>query len=451
MINKTSVTITGILILFVFCITGCQDSSLSGNTNSGQTVNSPDPVSLMVFGGSEVDGVTDMIPIKNGGFLVTGYSSSIDGDFEGLNRGGFDVFVMKFNALGQLEWNRTFGGARDEYALSVIETKDGGYALTGYTNSLNGDFLREKSGQLDVFVIKLTEAGFVEWAHAYYGNSLDYSSSIIETNDGGYAITGGTTSSDGIFEGFSGASVGFLLKIDKKGHKEWIQKIGGTGGYDTGSAISKVSRGFVLTGSTQSFNSENEQMNKYGVFLTKYNTDFEYEWTRVYEDLTPENFNITQISENGEGYLFTGWTQSSAGTRDVFISSVDFFGERNWLNIFGGSNWDRSFAFTQTKSGEIVLTGLFSSIDGYFNGLNKGGQDIFVKKMDSSGNPVWLKTFGGTGNESGQAIIITGDDSYVIAGNTSSGNGDFTGMKNTFSMDIFIMKLDYEGQRLRFN
>ncbi|TVQ01038.1 MAG: hypothetical protein EA359_14690 [Balneolaceae bacterium] len=451
MINKTSAIITGFVFMSVCGITACNDSTLSGDINSGQPGKSPDPVSLMVFGGSEVDGVTDMISLKNGGFLVTGYSSSNDGDFAGSNKGGFDVFVMKFNATGQLEWNRSFGGSRNEYALSVIEVKEGGYVITGYTNSTDGDFFREKSGQLDVFVIKLTEAGFVEWAHAYYGNSLDYSSSIIETNDGGYAITGGTTSFDGIFEDFSGSSVGFLLKIDKKGQKEWIHKIGGTGGYDTGSAITRVSRGYVLTGSTQSFNSVNEQMNKYGVFVTKYNTHFEYEWTRVYEDLTPENFNITQISENGEGYLFTGWTETTDGGRDVFISSVDFFGERNWLRTFGGSNWDRSFAFTQTQSGEIVLTGLFSSLDGYFNGLNRGGQDIFVKKMDAAGNTVWLKTFGGTGNESGQAIIKTDDGSYIFAGNTSSGNGDFSGIKNSFGMDIFIMKLDNNGKRLRFN
>lgn len=405
----------------------------------------------MVFGGSEVDGVTDMISTGNGGFLVTGYSSSRDGDFAGLNKGGFDLFVMKFNALGQMEWNRTFGGSGNEYALSVSETSDGGYVLTGYTNSVDGDFLREKSGQLDLFLMKLTEAGFVEWAEAYYGNSLDYSSSITETRDGGFAITGGTNSSDGIFESFSGASVGFLLKVNNKGQKEWIEKIGGTGGYDTGSAISKVNSGYVLTGSTQSFNSENPQMNQYGVFVSKYNTDFEYDWTRVYGDLTPENFNITQISENGEGYLFTGWTLNGSGSRDAVISSIDFFGERNWVRTFGGSSWDRGFAFTQAENGDIILTGLYGSADGDFSGLNRGGQDIFVKKLNVSGDRIWMKTFGGTGNESGQAIIKTDDGGYIVAGNTSSANGDFSGIKNSFGMDIFLMRLDANGERVRFN
>ena len=448
---KTTTLFTGLLMAVLSTLAGCTDSALTGNRSPGETGITPDPVHLMVFGGSEVDGVTDMISTKNGGFLVAGYSSSRDGDFAGLNKGGFDAFVMKFNALGQMEWNRTFGGTRNEYALSIAETSDGGYVLTGYTHSIDGDFLREKSGPLDLFVIKLTEAGFVEWAEAFYGNSLDYSSSITETGDGGYAITGGTSSSDGIFEGFSGASVGFLLKVDSKGQKEWIEKIGGTGGYDTGSAVASVSSGYVLTGSTQSFNSANPQMNKYGVFVSKYNSDFEYDWTRVYEDLTPENFNITQISENGEGYLFSGWTLNGSGARDVVISSIDFFGERNWIRTFGGSNWDRSFAFTQTEYGDIILTGLFSSGDGDFTGMNRGGQDIFVKKLDSSGNRIWMKSFGGTGNESGQAIIKTDDGGYILAGNASSANGDFSGIKNSFGIDIFLMKLGPDGERGRFN
>ncbi len=447
--KKTFITIAGLLLVSVFWISSCDDSPVSGNhTNYGNT---PDPVHLMVFGGSRVDGVTDMITTRDGGFLVTGYSSSSDGDFEGLNKGGFDAFVMKFNRSGQMEWNRTFGGSRGDYALSIIEVSEGGYALTGYTNSFNGDFSRERSGQFDVFAIRLTEAGFVLWSEAYYSDALDYSSSIIETGDGGFAITGGTNSTDGIFEGFSGSPVGFLLKIDRNGQKEWIQKIGGTGGYDTGSALSKVSRGYLLTGSTQSFNSANPHMNKFGVFVSKYDTDFNYEWTQVYEDLTPENFNITQITENSKGYLFTGWTRSYSGGRAIFLSSIDFDGERNWLHLFGGTSWDRSYAFTQSEEGDIIMTGYFSSVEGDFSGMNRGGQDIFVKKLDTSGNRVWLRTFGGAGNESGQAIIKTADGSYIIAGNTNSVNGDFSGIKNNLSMDIFLMKLRPDGERERFN
>lgn len=97
------------------------------------------------------------------------------------------------------------------------------------------------------------------------------------------------------------------------------------------------------------------------------------------------------------------------------------------------------------------MTGYFSSVEGDFSGMNRGGQDIFVKKLDTSGNRVWLRTFGGAGNESGQAIIKTADGSYIIAGNTNSVNGDFSGIKNNLSMDIFLMKLRPDGERERFN
>ena len=132
------------------------------------------------YGGSGYDIATSLIQTTDGGYAVAGITQS-------KGAGGEDFWVIKLDEQGNKVWDRTYGGGGNDIATSLIQTTDGGYAIAGGTNSKgagNGDFL----------VIKLDEQGNKIWDRTYGGGDTDWANSLIQTTDGGYAVAGGTSS-----------------------------------------------------------------------------------------------------------------------------------------------------------------------------------------------------------------------------------------------------------------
>ena len=147
------------------------------------------------YGGLENDFSEDIIPTSDGGYIVVGYTSSTDGDVSG-NNGGRDAWVLKFNAHGTLQWQKCFGGSESDVGFSIISTSDGGYVFVGNTKSIDGDISRNHGGT-DVWVVKLDPNGTIEWEKCLGGSYDDSGRSIILTLDGGYIFAGITRSNDG--------------------------------------------------------------------------------------------------------------------------------------------------------------------------------------------------------------------------------------------------------------
>jgi hypothetical protein len=133
------------------------------------------------IGGKKEDLGTSLIQTSDGGFAIAGYTSS-------FGAGGDDVYVVKLDANGNLQWTKTIGGKNDDAGLSLIQTSDGGYAIAGYTNSFGG-------GEPDVYVVKLDANGNLQWTKTIGGENWDVGFSLIQTSDGGYAIAGATNPS----------------------------------------------------------------------------------------------------------------------------------------------------------------------------------------------------------------------------------------------------------------
>jgi len=171
---------------------------------------------------------------SDGGYVITGYTWS-------FGTGGNDVFVIKLDSSGNLSWAKTIGGTNYDYGRSIRQTSDGGYVITGETWSFG-------TGGNDVFVIKLDSSGNLSWARAIGGTESEESYSIQQTSDGGYVITGKTSS--------FGAGYGdvFVIKLDSSGNLSWAKTIGGTDD-DFGYSIQQTSPdgGYVITGWTESF------------------------------------------------------------------------------------------------------------------------------------------------------------------------------------------------------
>ena len=163
----------------------------------------------MTLGGAEGDRASCIEQTSEGGYIATGSTAS-------FGSGKLDIWVLRLDVSGNVEWQKTYGGTEDDVASSIQQTGEGGYIVAGYTSSFG-------AGKKDVWVLKLDKDGNVEWQKTYGGTEDDVASSIQQTGEGGY-IVAGYTSSFG-----AGKKDVWVLKLDKDGNVEWQKTYGGTG------------------------------------------------------------------------------------------------------------------------------------------------------------------------------------------------------------------------------
>ncbi len=164
------------------------------------------------YGGSDWDDACSIQQTTDGGYIVAGCTYSNDGDVSG-NHGGKDYWITKLNSTGNLAWQKCYGGNQSDDAYSIQQTPDGGYIMAGYTFSNDGD-VSSNHGQCDYWIIKLNSLGNLEWQKCYGGSGFDVERSIQQTTDGGYIVAGYTYSIDGDVSGNHGGKDYWIVKLD---------------------------------------------------------------------------------------------------------------------------------------------------------------------------------------------------------------------------------------------
>lgn len=197
-----------------------------------KTDSSGDKVWDKTFGGTGDDWGASVRPTSDGGYVVAGYTTS-------YGAGGEDLWLIKTDASGNKTWDKTFGGTSDDQGYSVQQTTDGGYVVAGTTMSYG-------AGIDDVWLVKTDAAGNHDWDTTFGGLGADEGRSVQQTADGGYIITGYTESSG---QGFADL---WLIKTDASGSKVWDKTFGGKGD-DRGYSVKQTADGgYIVTGYTSS-------------------------------------------------------------------------------------------------------------------------------------------------------------------------------------------------------
>jgi len=418
------------------------------------------------FGGSGNDQAfySSIKQTTDGGFFIAGQStSSNSGDVSGTNHGGSDFWVVKLDAAGNKTWDKLLGGTANDGAYACQLTIDNGYIITGYSESpISGDVTEGNNGQRDIWVVKLDTAGNKTWDRQLGGFSNDHSFIVQQTTDGGYMVAGYSQSSisGDVSETNHGSNDYWVVKLDIAGNKTWDKLLGGSGDDRGVSAQQTKDGGYIIAGHSLSSNSGDVSGTNHGgsdFWVVKLDAAGNKIWDKLLGGAAEDRAYAIQQTSDG-GYVIAGYSSSSAsgdvsginhGGYDYWIVKLDAAGNQIWDKLLGGTADDIDYSVIQTTDGGYILAGYSSSsASGDISGTNYGSNDFWVVKLDASGNIIWDKLLGGSGNDMVYAVHQTTEGGYVIIGDSrhaSAGNGDQTGLTGRGNLDIWVVRIDENG------
>ncbi|MDQ3290987.1 MAG: T9SS C-terminal target domain-containing protein, partial [Bacteroidota bacterium] len=334
----------------------------------------------LTFGGNNADILQIHRSTKDGGYILGGTSNSpVSGSKSVACKGNQDFWIIKVDAAGNKQWDKTIGGSGFDFLQDLQPTTDGGYILAGTSDSpVSGDKTAAASGKFDYWVVKVDASGNKVWDKMYGGSNNDYLKVIRLTTDGGYILGGSSDSPVSGKTGFNktAAQVGendyWVVKIDATGNKKWDKTFGGSS-FDFLQDVQPTTDGGYLFG--------------------------------------------------GQSYSGANGSKSAAskGFGDYWIIKTDVDGTKQWDKTFGGSLDEALVGILPTKDNGYVLGGISKSgITGDKTVASKGFGDYWMVKIDATGNKKWDKTIGGSNNDYLQVITSTNDGGILLGGTSNS-------------------------------
>lgn len=394
------------------------------------------------MGGSNFESPYVVIQSNDGGYVVAGYAYSSDGDVVG-SHGFYDVWIIKFDAFGNVQWKKCYGGTDNEQANDIIQTSDGGYIIVGKTQSSDGDVFGS-IGVSDIWVIKISGNGNIEWQKCLGGNVWDEGFKIIQMINGDFVIAGTTFSNDVYVNGNHGNNDIWIVRIDASGNVLWQKCIGGSDDDGVHSMIKTQDNGFVVVGYTNSNDGDVSGLHDwYDCWIVKLDSIANIQWQKcIGGSGWDEAFSIIQTAN--QNFIFSGYTTdfNMVGYHDqsdVLVVYMDLSGNLIWQKCYGGSYNDKGNSIIQTPNGEYIIAGESESIDGDVTPAYSASE-CWIMSIDSVGALKWQKCFGGDGLEWVTSISYTSDGGYIYTGITDSQNGDVIGLHGSL-WDYWVVKL----------
>jgi hypothetical protein len=402
------------------------------------------------FGGSKEEYGMDLKQGNDGGYVMTGWSYSNDGDVSG-NHGNNDLWVVKTDAGGNLQWQQAFGGTQYEAGYSIQPTPDGGYIVAGSSSSNDGN-VSGHHGQTglfndDVWVAKISATGSLLWQKSFGGTQQDFASCIQNTADGGFILTGEAFSTDGDLTDNKGNGDLWIIKLDANGNIQWQKNYGGNK-YESGNnIIQTLDGGYIAAG--YSFSNNKDVSGHHGStsipdgWLLRIDANGNMLWQR---SLGGTGADICySITENADGSFVTsgfaysddGDVHGHHGNGDWWVVWLDANGSIQKDKCYGGTSQESCYSIRNIGEGTYLLGGYNQSADGDA-AYAYGGVDYWMMVIDTTGSIVWESSYGGHGNDSGEMAILNADGDAVIAGYEDSNNGQV--FLNHGSHDFWLVK-----------
>lgn len=409
------------------------------------------------FGGSGTDEQSVVIATNDGGFLLGGRSSSaLSGDKTENSRGGDDFWVVKINANGQKQWDKTYGGSATDFITCIAPTTDGGFLLGGQSfSNASGDKSDNNRGDWDFWVIKINSSGQKQWDKTYGGLDNDVMSALVLTSDGGFLLGGASNSS--LFgeksEGSRGDWDYWVIKINPDGQKQWDKTFGGAGRDIMDRMIATSDGGFLLGGYSNSYVSGEKSENSRGnsdFWAVKINSSGQKQWDKTFGGSNNDIMNHLLQTSDG-GYLLGGRSISGAsgdktdlgrGSEDFWVVKINSNGQKQWDKTFGGTGDDIGAAIVATPdNGYLLGGGSNSTISGEKTENRRGGTDYWIFKMDENGNKQWDKTIGGVGEDQVYTLYPIPSGGFLIIGYSDSNSSGEKTENNRGGRDFWVVKI----------
>jgi hypothetical protein len=409
----------------------------------------------IMYGGSGYDVARSIQETNEGGYIIAGSSFPVSTDIWGNTTSGIDdCYIVKIDSAGNVEWQKMIGGSDHDQAYSIQETSDGGYIVAGFSESTDIIGLTNQ-GLCDYYIIKLDSAGNIIWQKMYGGADLDNAISIKETKDGGYVVlghsepmtvVGGNNNNDCysilikldgngniIWQKIFGESFQFkaasfqqtsdggyivagnkdiygeypyayVIKLDSDVNVEWHRTYGGSEGAILASIQLTNDGGYIVAGTSSSPEiNGNTDIPGTKCYLLKLDNYGYVMWERVYPDgLGARSSYLNSASQTGDGgYIAAGYNDDgnfeSAGWRVAAkVVNFDIDGNIRWERYFTGNAKKSSIisggvtstdvfnSILETKDGRFIAAGSSNAID-YEGVTNHGTKDFFVVKFESDG------------------------------------------------------------------
>jgi hypothetical protein len=444
------------------------------------------------FGGTSDETSYSIAADLLGNVFVTG---SFDGtaDFdpgsgisELTSNGDLDIFVAKYDPLGNFIWAVNFGGSVDDEGLDLAVDSSGNVCVTGYFQE-NVDFQPgsgttnlNNQGDYDIFVVKLDGTGSLIWAKSMGGSDEEIGQSIFLDDQNNVYTTGHFAGTADFKPGGGSANLSsdggtdiFVSKLNSNGSYGWAKRMGGgsndisysialdtfnnvyCSGYFMGIADFDPGAGTASLASSGSFEA----------FVSKLNANGDYVWAKKLGG-TGADFGKSVAVDDKCNVYSVGYFQgtgdfdpdsgvvnlTSGGVNDVYVSKLDSMGNYAWAHNFGSIHNDFAFSIDVDRNGKSYTTGYFRGVVDFdpgtaFNPLYAGGiNEVFLLALDEDGNYRWAYSMGGTGGDYGRAVDVD-DAGNVYTTGYFQGTGDFepgtgtTNLTSAGSFDAFMQKL----------
>lgn len=338
------------------------------------------------------------------GYIIAGASS-------GLGHGATDAYLFKIDSVGNCVWSRNYGTNNIEWANSIVETPDSGYAVLGYTNGIG-------NGGYDMYLLRLDSLGNLLWAKTFGGAAWEFGHSITLAADSGFVLAGETASQG------AGNVDAWVIKTDPQGNIEWDFTYGG-GLNDRIFDLDTLSGGgYIAVGESQSFTGNGH----YDLWILNLDANGAINWSQSRgDDLDDSGHGIHETV--GGDLVIVGTHSEPDTTTQMWLMKITTGGMDVWEDIFGGADneYGRDVVQQEWPGQALIVLGQTRSFGG-------GAGDFFYNRRGDNGVYITGNTYGSGFNEEPQAVIRTHDLGYIFVGSTKGFYAQYS--------DIYVVKMN---------